>query len=102
MAGNHIIKNKPVDVKKALSKAELSKIQNNKNTSNQTDQGGKAPDWNARDAGNAMGNDVWSGPRGACGPPMNMGGGMGGGGGYGTGPNWGMIFKTNTNEQGRI
>ncbi len=85
MAGSHSIKNKTLDVKKALSKAELSKLQAGKNNNNDSNQHSvNTPDWNQRGPNGPMVNDGWSGPRPPNGPPMNMPSG-----GYGPGPTWG-------------
>lgn len=90
VAGTHCIKNKAIDVKKALSKTELSKLQAGKNTSNDTNQNTtNNPEWNTRGSNGPVGNEIWSGPRGVNGPTMNIPPG-----GYGPGPNWGksIIF----------
>ncbi|XKL59437.1 hypothetical protein PGB90_000453 [Kerria lacca] len=85
LAGTHCIKNKAIDVKKALSKTELSKLQAGKNTSNDTNQNTtNNPEWNTRGSNGPVGNEIWSGPRGVNGPTMNIPPG-----GYGPGPNWG-------------
>lgn len=91
MTGNHSIKNKAVDVKKALSKAELSKIQANKTSNNDSNQNTNCtPDWNTRNLSNNMVNDNWSMNRGSGGPPpMNMNGGIPPGGYGGPTTNWG-------------
>lgn len=75
MAGKHSIKNKLLDVKKALSKSEMTKL-NNKNQNYENSNSRSTNDWNARGSGD-INNDGWSGPRGPPCPPMNMGPNMG-------------------------
>lgn len=85
VGGSHSLKNKLIDVKKAFSKAELTKIHAGKNASNETNQNvNNRPDWNSQGPPGAMVNNNWNYPTMPNGPPMNMAAG-----GYGPRPNWG-------------
>ena len=87
MAGKHSINNKLLDVKKALSKTEMTKL-SNKNQNHENSNSRKTSDWNSRGSGDPGHNNGWSGQRGPGGTPMNMGPNMGVPG-YGPAPAWG-------------
>lgn len=87
MAGKHSIKNKVLDVKKALSKTEMTKL-NNKNQNHENTNSRNNHDWNARGSYDSGHNDGWSGPRGPGGP-INMGVPN-----YVPTPAWGKLIRT--------
>lgn len=72
-------------MKKAFTKAELTKLHAGKNTPNETNQNANnGPDWNSQGGPGQMINNNWNCPTMPNGPPMNMAAG-----GYGPRPNWG-------------
>ena len=93
MAGKHSIKNKLLDVKKALSKNEMTKL-NNKYQNYENSNARHSSEWNGRGSGDGGRNDGWSGHRGSSGPHMNMEPNMG----YGSGSSWGECVQTDTIE----
>jgi heterogeneous nuclear ribonucleoprotein A1/A3 len=91
VAGKHSLKNKLLDVKKALTKIEMTKLNIKNQQNNENNNSRNNSDWNARGAGDVRSNDGWSsGYQGAGGPPTNMGPNMGVPG-YGPTPAWGEL-----------
>ncbi|XP_065224805.1 heterogeneous nuclear ribonucleoprotein A1, A2/B1 homolog [Planococcus citri] len=79
--GSHSLKGNPIDVKKAVSKADMSKIQaKNASIEKAQQNSSNGTNWNAQNTSN-MAN------RGTAGAPVNMSGGMMPNG-YGPSPNW--------------